>query len=88
MLRRRESNMALIPYDVVEAFANKKHKIRGSFVSNGTSLHSYGLLLAVWDKDGISIQVARDYKNSLTTNRHMNAMWSVLEKHPYKDLVK
>ena len=72
--------MASVPYDVAEAFLRRRSRTRGSFVSRGDTIYSYGLRLAEW-QDGIPLwtidpEVARGY--SATTSRHVLALRHVL----------
>lgn len=79
--------MAAIPYHVAKAFLeHKKAQIgtshstgRSNFRSDGTTLYSYNLALAVWDKDGLTrLSSGKGY--SVTTNRHSHALDVMIER--------
>ena len=70
--------MAAIPYSVAEAFAARKPKASGAFVSVGDAIYSYGMKLAHWDGDRIAFDYERRCDGgkapSVTTARHMAAL--------------
>ena len=73
--------MAAIPYDVAEAFTQRRKATRGAFHSDGTSLWSYGMCIATWSANHnmICINVDMSNRRSMTTSRHMRAFEVVIE---------
>ena len=70
--------MAAIPYDVAEAFKQKRTARSGAFVSGGDAIYSYGMKLAHHDESGIVFDYQRRDQvgkaPSFTTARHMAAL--------------
>lgn len=70
--------MAAIPYSVAEAFRNQRPAKSGAFVSHGDTLYSYALRLAHWENGEIVIDLKPDYRPTVTTARHINAMRAII----------